>query len=280
MPRRIGRLLRPGGSSCPHGACLRGATPRDGSGRHGTATLYAARYPGICRRARGLEFVFCSYFASFVYPIALGMGIPERVRSRRPAAALAVEQLDLNARGERMNESLDRLAAWEADAIVRGLRVPFGGHWLRCCGGAAAGSFPVNAGLPVQLATLARRSRLPPTRLAARGSDGARLRAPAAGLSRYIIACGPARGARPSRLGGRQQSPRQTCRSRYGTSMALLRSPASSSAARLVARRPLDVLAERPTFAAMQVHAAGALIFLVASASSAGIRLLCIAMVR
>ena len=84
--------------------------------------------PGIRELAQSaeLEFVFGSYFASFVYPIALGMGIADRVRSRRPAAAMVAEQLDLNALGERMNESLYRLAAWEADAIVRGLRVPFG----------------------------------------------------------------------------------------------------------------------------------------------------------
>ncbi|HXP74395.1 MAG TPA: class I SAM-dependent methyltransferase [Stellaceae bacterium] len=125
MLRRIGRLLRPGGLLVltePAFEALRREMDRAAMGRR--------RYtlPGIRELAEsaGLEFVFGSYFSSFVFPLALGMGIADRVRSRRPAAALAAEQLDLNALGERTNESLYRLAAWEADAIVRGLRVPFG----------------------------------------------------------------------------------------------------------------------------------------------------------
>ena len=153
-------IASPRRSSCPHGACLRGATPRDGSGRHGTATLYAARYPGAGRE-RGTRIRLRQLFPSFVYPIALGMGIADRVRSRRPAAAMVAEQLDLNALGERMNESLYRLAAWEADC---NRARPKGALWRDIGCGAAAerrrASFPVNARLPVRLAALACRSRL------------------------------------------------------------------------------------------------------------------------
>ena len=125
--RRINALLRPG-------ALLLVTEPAFEALRRGIdrATLGRRRYllSDFRMRAESVGFtsVFGGYFSSFVFPIALAMGIADRVRGRMRTrdSAQGADALDSRALGEPMNELLFRLAACEADAIVHGLMIPFG----------------------------------------------------------------------------------------------------------------------------------------------------------
>jgi SAM-dependent methyltransferase len=121
---RVARLLRPGGLLLltePAFAMLRRGFDR--------AVMGQRRYSiaGVRQLAdgAGLTLVFASYFTSFAFPVALAGAALDRIRGGASSHD-DFASVDYKPLRQSLNETLFRIAALEADAIVRGWRIPLG----------------------------------------------------------------------------------------------------------------------------------------------------------